>query len=134
MLNLSSLVLAASDRLDDRARTLSAMPAALVFASGRPLAAYTEVYGLTRGGDDRARYHARYTFTPITGAMRRLVGGAKAVVFEFDRDFEWGSAVSERLVIEPGRLPPGRYRVTLSVTDIATNVKSETVALEIGVR
>ena len=134
LLTLSSLALAASDRLDDRARTLSAMPAALVFASGRPLAAYTEVYGLTHGSDDRARYHARYTFTPIAGVVRRLVGGAAAVVFEFDRDVEWGDAVLERLVIEPGRLPPGRYRVTLSVTDVAANVKSETVALEVAVR
>jgi len=110
------------------------MPADLVFASGRPLAAYTEVYGLMRGADNRAHYHARYTFTPIAGGVRRLVGGAAPVVFEFDRDVEWNGAAPERLVIEPGRLPPGRYRVTLSLTDVATNVKSETVALEIAVR
>jgi tetratricopeptide (TPR) repeat protein len=133
-LSLSSLALAPGDSLSDRERTLSAMPADLVFASGQPLAAYTEVYGLTRGADDRARYHARYTFTPITGVLRRLVGGAASVVFEFDRDVEWRGATLERLVIEPGRLPPGRYRVTLSVTDVPSNVKSETVALEIAVR
>lgn len=132
-LSLSSLALAPGDSLSDRERTLSAMPADLVFASGRPLAAYTEVYGLTRGGDGRARYHARYTFTPITGALRRLVSGASSVVFEFDRDLEWSAGTPERLVIEPGRLPPGRYRVTLSVTDVPSNVKSETVALEIAV-
>ncbi|HXJ31033.1 MAG TPA: GWxTD domain-containing protein [Gemmatimonadales bacterium] len=133
-LSLSSLALAPSDSLSDRERTLSAMPADLVFATGRPLAAYTEVYGLTRGADDRARYHARYTFTPITGVLRRLVGGASSVVFAFERDVEWRSATPEQLVIEPGRLPPGRYRVTLSVTDVPSNVKSETVALEIAVR
>jgi hypothetical protein len=133
-LSLSSLALAPGDSLSDRERTLSAMPADLVFASGQPLAAYTEVYGLTRGADDRARYHARYTFTPITGVLRRLVGGAASVVFEFDRDVEWRGATLERLVIEPGRLPPGRYRVTLSVTDVPSNVKSETVALEVAVR
>jgi tetratricopeptide (TPR) repeat protein len=133
-LSLSSLALAPGDSLSDRERTLSAMPADLVFASGRPLAAYTEVYGLTRSADDRARYHARYTFTPITGVVRRLVGGASSVVFEFDRDVEWRGATPERLVIEPGHLPPGRYRVTLSVTDVPSNVKSQTVALEIAVR
>ena len=132
--SLSSLALAPGDTLSDRERTLSAMPADLLFASGRPLAAYTEVYGLTPGGDSRARYHARYTFTPITGVLRRLVGGASSVVFEFDRDVEWRGTTPERLVIEPGRLPPGRYRVTLSVTDVPSNVKSETVALEIAVR
>ncbi|HET9709207.1 MAG TPA: GWxTD domain-containing protein [Gemmatimonadales bacterium] len=133
-LSLSSLALAPGDTLSDRERTLSAMPADLTFPAGRPLAAYTEVYGLTRGGDDRARYHARYTFTPITGVVRRLVGGASSVVFEFDRDVEWSGTTPERIVIEPGRLSPGRYRVTLSVTDVPSNVKSETVALEIAVR
>jgi tetratricopeptide (TPR) repeat protein len=133
-LSLSSLALAPGDHLSDREPTLSAMPADLVFASGRPLAAYTEVYGLTRGADDRARYHARYTFTPITGVWRRLVGGASSVVFEFDRDVEWRGPTPERLVIAPGRLPTGRYRVTLSVTDVPSNVKSQTVALEIAVR
>ena len=133
-LSLSSLALAPGDTLSDRERTLSAMPADLLFASGRPLAAYTEVYGLTPGGDRRARYHARYTFTPITGVLRRLVGGAPSVVFEFDRDVEWHGTTPEQLVIEPGHLPPGCYRVTLSVTDVPSNVKSETVALEIAVR
>lgn len=55
-------------------------------------------------------------------------------VVGFDRDVEWRGATPERLVIEPGRLPPGRCRVTLSVTDVPSNVKSETVALEIAVR
>jgi tetratricopeptide (TPR) repeat protein len=132
-LSLSSLALAPSDSPADRERTLSAMPADLVFASGRPLAAYAEVYGLTRGGDGRARYHARYTFTPVTGVLRRLLGGVSSIVFEFDRDVEWHGVAREQLVIEPGRLPPGRYRVTLSVTDVPTNVKSQTVALEVAV-
>ncbi|HKC48426.1 MAG TPA: GWxTD domain-containing protein [Gemmatimonadales bacterium] len=134
VLGLSSLALAPSESLTDREATLASMPADLVFPAGRPLAAYTEVYGLTHGSRDRAHYHARYTFTPIAGVVRRLVGGTAPVVFEFDRDVEWSGAVPERLVIEPGRLPPGRYRVALSVTDVATNVKSETVALEIAVR
>src|SRR5215831_3173587 len=134
VLGLSSLALAPSESLTDREATLASMPADLAFPAGRPLAAYTEVYGLTHGSRDRAHYHARYTFTPIAGVVRRLVGGTAPVVFEFDRDVEWSGAVPERLVIEPGRLPPGRYRVALSVTDVATNVKSETVALEIAVR
>lgn len=134
MLALSSLALAPGDSVADREQTLSQMPADLVFPAGRALAAYTEVYGLTRGKDDRARYHARYSFTPVAGALRRLLGGVTPVVFEFDRDVEWSGTTPEQLVIEPGRLPPGRYRVTLSVTDVPTNVKSETVALEIAVR
>ena len=56
------------------------------------------------------------------------------MVFEFDRESEWRGTMPERLVIEPGRVPPGRYRVTLSVTDLPTNVKSATVALDITIR
>ena len=63
-----------------------------------------------------------------------MFGGAAPVVFEFERESEWRGAIAERLVIEPGQLPPGRYRVTLAVTDLPTNVKSETVALDITVR
>ena len=40
----------------------------------------------------------------------------------------------EQLVLEPGRVPPGRYRVTLGVTDAVRAVKSEPVAIEITVR
>ena len=133
VLALSSLTLAPGDSVGSREQTLAEMPADLVFPSGQPLAAYTEVYGLTADGN-RARYRARYSFTVIAGPLRRLLESATPVVFEFDRDVEWRGAVPERLVIEPGRLPPGRYRVTLSVTDVPTNVKSETVALEISVR
>ncbi|HEY6222687.1 MAG TPA: GWxTD domain-containing protein [Gemmatimonadales bacterium] len=134
LLALSSLALAPGDSVGDREQTLSQMPATLVFPAGRPLAAYVEIYGLTHGADGRARYHARYSFAPLAGVVRRLLGAAAPVVFEFDRDVTWDVATPERLVIEPGRLPPGRYRVTLSVTDVPTNVKSETVALEIAVR
>jgi len=38
------------------------------------------------------------------------------------------------MVIEPRRLPRGRYRVTLAVTDRPSNVKSETVSVEITIR
>lgn len=133
-LTLSSLALAPGDSLGGREATLTGMPADLAYPAGQPFAAYAEVYGLTRDADERARYHVRYSFTPVAGVWRRLTGGVTSVVFEFDRDVGWRDATPERLVIAPGRLEPGRYRVTLSVTDVPTNVKSETVALEIAVR
>jgi len=64
----------------------------------------------------------------------RLFGGAaRPIVFEFDRD-AIGATATQQLVIEPDRLPPGRYRVTVAVTDLSRNVKSESVALEIAIR
>jgi hypothetical protein len=55
------------------------------------------------------------------------------VVFEFDRA-SVGSTAIEQLIIEPGKLPPGRYRVTVAVTDPAQNVKTRSVAIEIDIR
>ena len=136
-LDLSSLVLAPIDRtapLPDREAALRGMPADLSFAAGTPLAAYVEVYGLGLDGTNRSRYQVRYTFAPLRSAFARLFGGAaRPVVFEFERGAQFSTA-RERLVIEPDKLPAGRYRVTVAVTDLTRNVKSESVALDITVR
>jgi hypothetical protein len=133
-LGLSSLVLARADTLTDRVTALEGMAADLVYPAGRSLAAYAEVYGLTRDGRDRASYRVRYSFTPLRSIVARVLGGGSPVVFEFERQSGWHGTIPERLVIEPGRLPRGRYRVTLAVTDLPSNVKSETVAVEITIR
>ena len=136
-LDLSSLVLAPIERdtgiLPDRETTLRGMPADLTYPAGSPLASYVEIYGLAIDQNGRSQYHVRYTFEPVRSAVARLLGGPRSVVFEFDRGAA-GSLARERLVIEPDRLPGGRYRVTLAVTDLARNVKSESAALEIEIR
>ena len=133
-LDLSSLVLAPIARdgeLLNREEALRGMPADLSFHAGSPLAAYLELYGLGTGGDNRSRYRVRYTFAPLKSTFARMFGGSgRPVVFEFERVAEFSTA-SERLVIEPDKLPAGRYRVTVSVTDLTRNVKSESVALDI---
>lgn len=134
-LGLSSFALAPeSGALLDREATLRAMPADLTYAAGSPLATYVEIYGLLTDRDGRSRYRLRYTFAPIRSFTTRLLpGGARPVVLEFDREAT-GSALAEHLIIEPDKLPAGRYRVTLGVTDLARNVKSESVAIDITIR
>jgi hypothetical protein len=136
-LDLSSLVLAPIERdaaLPNREDALRGMPADLAFHSGAPLAAYVEVYGLGLDRGNRARYRVQYTFAPLKSTFARIFGGsARPVVFEFERGAEFSTA-TERLVIEPDKLPPGRYRVTVAVTDLTRNVKSESVALDITMR
>ena len=132
-LGLSSLVLAPSAELLDREPALRGMPVDLVYPAGTPLASYVEIYGLTTGQSGRSRYHLRYSFAPVKSFLGRLFSNARVVVFEFDRETE-GSTSYERLIIEPDHLPAGRYRVTLSVTDLTRNVKSESVTLEIEIR
>jgi len=135
-LDLSSLVLAPIDHnasLPDRETALRGMPADLSFRAGFPLAAYLEVYGLGLDRGNRARYQVRYTFAPLKSAFARLFGSARPVVLEFERGSEF-SIARERLVIEPDKLAAGRYRVTVAVTDLTRNVKSESVALDITIR
>ena len=63
----------------------------------------------------------------------KLLSNARSVVFEFDRETE-SSMSHEKLVIEPDRVPAGRYRVTVAVTDLVRNVKSESATLDIVIR
>jgi len=136
-LDLSSLVLTPIDHsasLPDRETALRGMPVDLSFRSGVPLASYLEIYGLGLDQGNRARYQVRYTFAPLKSAFARLFGGStRPVVFEFERGSEFSMA-REQLVIEPDKLAAGRYRVTVAVTDITRNVKSESVALDITIR
>jgi hypothetical protein len=132
-LGLSSLALAPASSLLDRDAALRGMPADLVYPAATPLAAYVEVYGLTADPSGRAQYRVRYEFEPVRSLTARLFRGARPVVFEFDRSVA-ASATAERLVIDPDKLPAGRYRVTVVVTDLQRNVKSESAALEVTVR
>lgn len=132
-LGLSSLILAPSAVLLDREPALHRMPVDLVYPAGTPLASYVEIYGLTTGRTGRSHYQLRYSFAPVQSFLGRMFSNARTVVFEFDRETE-SSTAFERLIIEPDRLPAGRYRVTLSVTDRTRNVKSESVALDIEIR
>lgn len=132
-LAISSLVLAASDTVVDRAGALVLMPPSLEYPAAAALSAYAEVYGLAVDSAGRCRYRVRYSFERERGAVGRWFAGSPTV-FEFQREAFAAPAVAERIVIEPGRLPPGSYRVTLSVTDLQRNVKTETAAILIGVR
>ena len=132
-LDLSSLLLARDSTAATRLATLAGMPADLTYAAGASLGAYAEIYGLG-ALDGAVRYRARYTFAPARSFFGRLVRGMQPVSFEFERRAPADAAVVEHLVIEPGQVPPGRYRVTLAVTDLATNVKSETVVLVVTLR
>ena len=132
-LGLSSLALAPAAALLDRDSTLRGMPADLVYPAGAPLAAYVEVYGLTTDRDGRSHYRVRYSFAPVRSVLGRLFSGTRPVVFEFERD-ALASATAERLVIDADKQPAGRSRVTVVVTDLQRNVKSESAVLEVTVR
>jgi len=132
-LGLSSLALAPAAELLDRDAALQGMPSDLVYPAGIPLSAYVEVYGLTADQSGRSQYRVRYEFAPLRSLPARLVRGTRPVVFEFDRSAFARPAV-EQLVIEPGKVPAGRYRVTVVLTDLQRNVKSQSATIDVTIR
>ncbi len=133
-LRVSSLALAAADTIADREAALDLMPPSLAYAAGAPLAVYAEVHGLTADPSGRVRYRVRYTFAPRRSVLARLFGGPSPVELEFVRDAPAALRLPERIVIEPGRLPQGRYRVALAVTDLTQNVKAASSAVDFVLR
>jgi tetratricopeptide (TPR) repeat protein len=114
------------DSAPDRHAMASLMPADRVLVrAGRPITLYAEVYDLpTERGI--ARYDVTYAFEPRDGGSR--------VTFTFPRTRAATTTVIERLVVQPGLVPPGRYRLTLSVRDRILGVTSRGVALDLTLR
>lgn len=124
-LALSSLALAPGDTLADRDAELRDMPADLVYSASRPLVAYTEIYGLANTADP-VRYTVRYAFTPMEGG--------RPVMLEFVRERAARAVLPEQIVIEPGRIPAGRYRVSVEIAPEGAATRSHTAALEIAIQ
>jgi hypothetical protein len=121
-LALSSLLIGISEDSvygrDDIARTMPAnrqypagtpLPANRRYPAGRPLALYTELYGLSANADGMSYYGVTYAFEPERG------GGLFSL--SFDRVVQASDVVPERVMVQPEELPPGRYRVRLTIED-----------------
>lgn len=115
-----------TDSAPDRHAMAALMPAdRAITRHGRPLALYAEIYDLpTEQGI--ARYDVTYAFEPRDGGSR--------VTFTFPRTHAAGAVVVERLVVQPGLVPPGAYRLTLSVRDRIVGITSRGVALDLTLR
>jgi len=131
---LSSLVVATTESAPGREAILARMPPDLTVPADASLTVYAEIHGLGVDSLGLARYRVRYAFTPRRGALARLLAGEAPVVLQFEREVRGTAVVAEQIVIGPSRLPRGRSRVTLSVTDLAADVKSETAAIDVIVR
>ncbi|MDH3495297.1 MAG: GWxTD domain-containing protein [Gemmatimonadota bacterium] len=126
-LAVSSLLAAVtSEPTPDRQAMARHMPADVVLRrGGRPLTLFAEVYDLP-DADGVARYEAHYTFEPV--------GGGPSVTFAFPRTVPAGVVVIERLLVEPGQVPPGAYRITLRVRDHVLGLTAPAVTLLITLR
>ncbi len=130
-LAISSLLIASGEVAADRPALEAAAPAGLRLPAGRPVRLYAEIYGLTPAGDE-FRYEAAYRFE----RTRSLLGLARRHVttVSFQRETPGGDAALESLVVDPGRLPRGHYRVTLEVRDLVGGARAASAALEFDLR
>ncbi len=126
-LSVSSLLVAVvGDSAPDRMTMARAMPASLAIERhGRPVTLYAELYDLPdRRGT--AEYDVVYTFEPV--------GRGARVSFSFSRTVLATTTVFERLIVQPGQVPPGRYRVTLAVRDRLLGLRTGAVSLDVTLR
>ncbi len=127
-LAVSDLLVTDRDAPPDREAMLAAAPPRLRLARGRPLRVYAEVYGLA-AVDGRSRYEAEYRFEPAGRGA-----GARRTTVRFEREQPAQSVTVESLVMDPGRLAPGRYRLWLQVRDATLVRRAASARLEFEVR
>jgi tetratricopeptide (TPR) repeat protein len=124
-LGVSSLLLASGDVMPRRDSLEAAAPPGLRLPAGRPWRAYAEVYGL-QAVDGIERYAATYRFEQVGGGPGPAAR-ERVTTFAFVRTIPAADPTIESLVIDPGRLPAGRYRLRLEVRDAASGAVVETV-------
>jgi tetratricopeptide (TPR) repeat protein len=122
----SILVGVAADTAFGRDDVARAMPADLRFPANAALALYAEIYNLPADGTGLATYEVAYTFEPD--------GGGPGVTFSFVRHRPAAPVLVERLIVEPGEVPRGRYRIRVTVRDRAFGHEVEQARVDVELR
>jgi len=132
-LAVSSLLIAPGDAPPSRPRLEAAAPPALRISGAGSLRVYAEVYGLA---DDAgvARYDAVYRFARARRGLLRFLSREHVTSIAFRRELPADDPAIETLVVDPGRLPPGHYVLTLQVRDAVRSAEAARATLEFDVR
>ncbi len=132
-LAVSSLLVSSGDIAPVRAALEAAAPAALRLPADRPLRVYAEIYGLD-AADGVSRYDAVYRFERADGGFLGLHPRSHITTIAFSREREPADPAVETLVIDPGRLPRGHYRLTLEARDAVGGARAASALLEFDLR
>lgn len=126
-LGVSSLLVGVTaDTAPDRLAMARAMPPDLVIhREGRPLTLYLELYDLP-DRDGVAEYAVEYAFEPVDGGAR--------IMFAFGRARPAAPVVIERLVVQPGQIRPGAYRLTVTARDRVLGLKARAASVTVVLR
>ncbi len=132
-LAVSGLLVAPGDVAPTREAMERAAPPALRLPATRPLRVYAELYGLA-ADSGVARYDAVYRFERTRGGPLAFLAGSRVTTIVFTRERPAADPAVESLVIDPGRLPRGHYRVTLSVRDRVRGARAAGAELQFDLR
>jgi tetratricopeptide (TPR) repeat protein len=128
-LAVSSLLVSSGDIAPQRPALEAAAPPALRLPADRPLRVYAEVYGLRAAGG-ALRYDAIYRFERAGGGFLGLRARSHVTTIAFSRERAEANPAIETLVIDPGRLPRGHYRLTLEALDTERGTRAASAVLE----
>jgi tetratricopeptide (TPR) repeat protein len=132
-LAVSSLLVAPGDTPASRPQLEAATPATLRLQRGQAVRVYAEIYGLA---DDAGvmRYDAVYRFARARTGPLRFLSRDHVTSVEFRRSLPADDPEIETLVVDPGRLPPGHYVLTLRVKDVVRGTQAASAMLEFDLR
>ena len=132
-LAVSSLLVAPGDVPSSRPQLEVATPPTLRLPAGQSLRIYAEVYGL--GAESgAARYDAMYRFEHVGRGLLRFLSRDRTISIAFRREHAATDPTIETLVVDPGRLPRGHYRLTLEVRDAVRGISAASAAIEFDLR
>lgn len=129
---VSGMLLGSGALPPNREALAAKAPHGLILPAAEPLRVYTELYNMGRI-DSVARYVAEYRFERLDGFVFRP-GRQRSTTVTFTREVPFASRIIESLVIDPGRLPPGRYRLVLEVNDQVRGVSASSALIEFRLR
>lgn len=133
-LSVSGLLIAEGAVPPDRDAILARAPTDLRLPAGRPMRLYAEVYGLGQR-DNGAHYEARYRVERTDGGFLRGGGRRERVTtIAFRREVPYTPRVVETLVLDPDRLPRGRYRLVLEIADEVHDRTASSASIEFELR
>lgn len=129
---VSSILVAEDPTPPERDSLAAAAPRRLVLPAGRPLRFYAELYNMGRF-DGTSRYEAEYRFERTD---RSIIPGRRQRVttITVQREHPFEPRIVESLVIDPGRLPSGHYRLQLEVADQLRGTRTRSAVIEFTLR